>query len=122
MTRAVRGAIQLSDPSAAAIEAASVRLVREVLRSNAIAENHLVSIIFSLTEDLTAANPATGLRRDGFSETPLFCVQEARVDGSMPRVIRVLVTWDSLERRAPVPVYLDGAESLRPDLGGTARG
>jgi chorismate mutase len=117
MTRAVRGAIQVRENSSAAIEDAAARLVREVLRVNAIAENQLVSILFSLTEDLTAANPATGLRRVGFAATPLLCVQEARIDGGMPRVIRVLATWDSLERRSTIPVYLDGAESLRPDLG-----
>ncbi|MGA2378855.1 MAG: chorismate mutase [Spirochaetia bacterium] len=119
MTRAVRGAIQLSENSAAAIERAGARLVTEILQANGIAENHLVSIVFSMTEDLTAANPATGLRRTGFASTPLFCTQEARIDGALPRVIRALVTFDSLERRAAVPVYLDGAEALRPDLGDT---
>jgi chorismate mutase len=119
MTRAVRGAIQLAENSAAAIERAGARLVTEILQANGIAENHLVSIVFSMTEDLTAANPATGLRRTGFASTPLFCTQEARIDGALPRVIRALVTFDSLERRAAVPVYLDGAEALRPDLGDT---
>jgi chorismate mutase len=116
MTRAVRGAIQVRENKAPTIEHAAVRLVTEVLRANGIAENHIVSIMFSLTEDLTAANPATGLRRTGFASTPLFCVQEARIDGALPRVIRALVTFDSLERRSSVPVYLEGAEALRPDL------
>jgi chorismate mutase len=120
MTKAVRGAIQVGENSAAGIEAAGARIVGEILRANGIAENHIVSIIFSVTEDLTAANPATGARRTGFSDTPLFCVQEARMDGAMPRVIRVLVTYDSLERRVIVPVYLDGAEALRPDIAGGA--
>ena len=122
MTRAVRGAIQVVDNSAAAIEAAGARLAREIFRVNRIAENHIVSILFSMTEDLTAANPATGLRRTGYSMTPLFCTQEARVEGSLPRVIRVLVTYDSPEGAAAVPVYLDGAEGLRPDLAGRAPG
>jgi len=117
MTKAVRGAIQLAENSAAAIERAGTRLVTEILQANGIAENHIVSIVFSMTEDLTAANPATGLRRTGFSATPLFCTQEARIDGALPRVIRALVTFESLERRASVPIYLDGAEALRPDLG-----
>ncbi|MGA2641648.1 MAG: chorismate mutase [Spirochaetia bacterium] len=116
MTRAVRGAIQLAENSAAAIERAGARLVTEILQSNGIAENHIVSILFSMTEDLTAANPARGLRRTGFAATPLFCTQEARIDGALPRVIRALVTFDSLERRPAVPVYLDGAEALRPDI------
>jgi chorismate mutase len=117
MTKAVRGAIQVAENSRQAIEDASARLTVEILRVNAIAENHIVSIIYSLTEDLTAANPAAGLRRIGFAATPLFCAQEPRVDGSVPRVIRALVTYDSLERREAVPVYLDGAQVLRPDLG-----
>ncbi len=121
MTRAIRGAIQVSGNSRDVIEAASVRLITEMLRLNGIAENHIVSIVFSLTEDLSAANPATGLRSIGFADTPLFCVQEARIDGGLPRVIRALLTFDSLERRALVPVYLDGAQSLRPDLGGASR-
>jgi len=122
MTRAVRGAIQVVDNSAAAIEAAGARLAREIFRVNRIAENHIVSILFSMTEDLTAANPATGLRRTGYSTTPLFCTQEARVDGALPRVIRVLVTYESPDGAAAVPVYLDGAEGLRPDLAGRAPG
>jgi chorismate mutase len=116
MTRAVRGAIQVAENATAAIERAGTRLVTELLRQNGIAEDHIVSIIFSMTEDLTAANPATGLRRTGFAGTPLFCAQEARVDGALPRVIRALVTFEPVEDRRPVPVYLDGAEGLRPDL------
>jgi chorismate mutase len=117
MTKAVRGAIQVAANSSRSIEDAAVRLVGEVLRANAIAENQLVSIVFSLTDDLTASNPATGLRRTGFAATALFCVQEAKVDGRMPRVLRVLVTWRTVRRRPVMPVYLDGAEALRPDLG-----
>jgi len=119
MVRAVRGAIQLSETTASAIERAGTRLVTEMLRQNGIAEDHIVSIVFSMTDDLTAANPATGLRRTGFASTPLFCAQEARVEGALPRVIRALLTFESPDDRRPVPVYLDGAESLRPDIGGS---
>jgi chorismate mutase len=116
MTRAVRGAIQVRDNSLPSIEEASVRLVGEIVRRNAIARDLIVSIVLSLTDDLSAANPATALRHAGFAATPLFCVQEARVDGAMLRVIRALVTYETQEARVAVPVYLDGAESLRADL------
>jgi chorismate mutase len=116
MTSAVRGAIQIPENSVSSIEQAATKLVMEILKANGIAENQIVSIMFSLTEDLTAANPAAGLRRTGFASTPLFCAQEPRIDGALPRVIRVLMTWDCPERRVAVPVYLDGAEVLRPDL------
>jgi len=116
MTRAVRGAIQVGENSRPSIEEASVRLIGEILQRNSIAQDLIVSVIFSLTDDLSAANPATALRHVGFAATPLFCVQEARVDGAMLRVIRALVTYETQDARAAVPVYLDGAESLRADL------
>jgi chorismate mutase len=116
MTRAERGAIQVGENSRGAIENSAVKLVNEVLRANSIAEQQIVSIIFSVTEDLRAANPATSIRTTGFAGTPLFCAQEPRVDGGMERVIRVLVTFETTDPRESVPVYLDGAEALRADL------
>jgi chorismate mutase len=116
MTRAVRGAIQVAENTAPAIASATTRLIGELLRLNAIEEQRIVSIIFSLTDDLRAANPATALRAVGFASTPLFCTQEARIDGGMPRVIRVLLTFEQADLRETRPVYLDGAQALRGDL------
>lgn len=116
MVKAARGAIQLETDSPAKIGEASARLVRDIMRANRLDERRLVSVVFSMTDDLSSGNPATGLRQTGFRETPLFCVQEARVAGAMPRVIRALVTFRARWRQRPVSVYLDGARALRPDL------
>lgn len=124
MTRAVRGAIQVASDDRQAIYEAGIRLVRAVLQANGLAESDLVSLVFSLTADLRSGNPATGLRREGFAEVPLFCVQEASVDGAMPRVIRLLATfeapasWIATGRSRAEAVYLEGARALRPDLRG----
>lgn len=118
MVRAVRGAIQVREDSRGAIWAAAERLVGEMLAANRLDERSIVSLVFSLTRDLQAANPAAGIRKTGFAEVALFCVQEAEVSGAMPRVLRALVTFNARGRRKPVPVYLDGAEALRPDLAG----
>jgi chorismate mutase len=115
---AVRGAIQVREDSREAIWAASGRLVGEMLSANRLEERDIVSLVFSLTRDLRAANPAAGIRRTGFAEVALFCVQEAEVSGAMPRVLRALITFNARGRQKPVPVYLDGAEALRPDLAG----
>ena len=114
--RAVRGAIQVAENSAAAIRAASVRLTSELLARNALAPGRIVSLVFSLTRDLSRANPAEAARSLGLAEVPLFCLQEAEVAGSLPRVIRALLTYETDGGGQPVPVYLDGAEELRPDL------
>ena len=116
MTKAVRGAIQVGQNDKRSIHSAALRLVSEILKANAISLERIISIMFSLTVDLDAGNPATGLREAGFVETPLFCVQEAAVEGGMARVIRTLVTFDGAARRKVTAIYLDGAESLRPDI------
>ena len=124
MIRAARGAIQVAADAPGTIHEAGIRLVRAVLAANELEESDLVSLVFSLTADLSSANPATGLRRTGFADVPLFCVQEASVAGSMPRVIRLLATfeapsaWAVAGRSRATAVYLEGARALRPDLDG----
>ena len=122
MIRAVRGAVGVERNEAQEIYSGAHRLVREILGRNRIEEGQIVSIMFSVTKDLTKGNPATGLRSFGFADTPLFCVQEADIEGAEPRILRVLVTYSAAETSAPVPVYLGRAMELRPDLTDTADG
>ena len=122
MIRAVRGAVGVERNEAQEIYSGAHRLVREILGRNRIEEGQIVSIMFSVTKDLTKGNPATGLRSFGFADTPLFCVQEADIEGAEPRILRVLVTYSAAETSAPVPVYLGRAMELRPDLTDTAAG
>ena len=122
MIRAVRGAVGVERNEAQEIYSGAHRLVREILGRNRIEEGQIVSIMFSVTKDLTKGNPATGLRSFGFADIPLFCVQEADIEGAEPRILRVLVTFWAAEAAAPVPVYLGRAMELRPDLTGTADG
>ena len=116
MLRAVRGAVGVRRNSEEAIHSGAKRLLQAVLTQNRITEVQIVSVLFSLTKDLTKGNPATGVRSLGFTETPLFCLQEADIEGSLPGIIRVLVTYSSDDDRPPKPVYLGCARNLRPDL------
>ena len=82
-----------------------------------------VSVVFTLTPDLNVCNPAKALRLKGFcTRVPLFCCQEAYIAGMLPKVIRVLITWNAdeswLKKNTVTPVYMNGAEVLRPDLSG----
>lgn len=117
MIVAVRGAIRVGANDKLAIHEAAVRLAGRMVARNGIEIDRIVSIMCSLTEDLTVANPATALRLDRFGDVPLFCVQEATVEGQMASVVRMLFTYDSTREERPQPVYLNGAERLRPDLG-----
>lgn len=106
----------MAEDSAAAIREATVRLVSELLARNSVPEGRIISLLFSVTRDLTKANPATAARSLGLEQAPLMCLQEADIEGALARVIRALLTYDGERERAPVPVYLEGAVALRPDL------
>ena len=97
------------------IKTAVVTVYTRFLEVNRLREKDIVSLQFSVTVDITAANPATLLRSAGFaSETVLFCSTEPDIDGSPHGVIRFLFYYYG--KKKPVPVYLDGAEKMRPDL------
>lgn len=116
-TRAVRGAV-CCDNTKESISSHVPSLYRAVLSSNGLTERDVVSVVFSVTPDLTVLNPATALRLAGLAASvPLFAAAEPAIEGMLPRVIRLLITYQG--RRAPRPVYLHGAEALRPDVAGS---
>jgi chorismate mutase len=114
--RAARGAIRVPSDDAEALLGSTERLLSTVLRSNGIDAEDLVSIMFTVTEDLRSAFPAEAARRMGLGRIPLMCAQEIPVAGSMPSVVRILLHFHSDRTLDEVEhVYLDGAESLRDD-------
>ena len=116
--RAVRGAIWVTEDAASVVLAATERLLGEMIERNAIAPDDIVSVFFTATEDLVSAFPAEAARRMGLGRVPLMCAREIPVAGAMPRVVRILLHFHTPRSAAEVvPVYLDGAESLRDDLG-----
>lgn len=117
MIRAIRGATQVPLDSKEAITAAVVELLTEIFGRNQISHDDLISIIFTATDDLVAEFPATAARGLGLGDVPLICARELAVQGSMPRVIRVMVHAHSdLPRGEISHVYLGGAAALRQDL------
>ena len=116
--RAARGAIRVPSDDGDALLGSTERLLSAVLQRNTIDPEDLVSIMFTATGDLRSAFPAEAARRMGLGRVPLMCAQEIPVEGSMPSVIRVLMHFHSEQTLDEVVhVYLDGAESLRDDVG-----
>jgi chorismate mutase len=116
--RAARGAIVIAEDTPGGVLEPTERLLGELLRRNAIDREDLISILFTATDDLRAAFPAEAARRMGLGRVPLMCAQEIPVEGSMARVVRVLMHFNTEAGLDDVAhVYMDGAESLRDDLG-----
>ena len=114
---ALRGACQCRNEAADMGEQVAA-LFDELLARNKLAEADIVSVVFSVTRDLDAANPAAVLRRSGRAgDLALFAVQEAFVHGGLARVVRVLLHCYMEDGTAAKHVYRNGAETLRPDRG-----
>ena len=113
---AVRGAICVERDEPALIEEAVCKLYSALLKANEIEESDIACLLLTQTGDLKSRNPAGGLRKGGYcATTPLFCMQELEVEGMLERVIRLLVITNRAVGQVK-PIFLDGAEKLRPDL------
>ncbi|MDR2102242.1 MAG: chorismate mutase [Treponema sp.] len=112
---ALRGATQCrNDPEDIAVQVTA--LYEELLRENKLAEGDILSLVFSMTEDLDIKNPAAALRQAGYArDLALFVVQEARIKNSPKGLIRVLLHCYLDEGADPRHIYRNGAEVLRPD-------
>lgn len=113
---AVRGANSAERNDAPAILEATGELMRELMERNQLEAARIVSVIFTVTDDLDAEFPAVAARRLGLDQVPLLCAREVPVPGSLPRVIRVLAHYYAPDGHAPRQVYLGEARSLRADL------
>ena len=93
-------------------------MVQEMCRRNAIQPENIGAAIFSATDDITAAFPASAVRvMPGFSLVPLFDARQMAVDSGLALCVRALLLVDTDKKQAEIAhVYLRGAASLRPDL------
>lgn len=95
-------------------------MCQEIFFQNNISACDIVSINFSVTRDINALNPCTALRTCDVgldtSGVALFCTQEAEIIGMLPRVIRVMIYVYLNDDSKVKPVYINGAQVLRPDI------
>ena len=116
--RGIRGAVTVEENSKEQIWSAARQLVTKILSLNDLRADDLGAIIFSTTEDLTAAFPSSAIRQlPALRLVPLFDTREPAVDNSLPLCIRVLILADTDKAQNKIHhVYLGGARNLRPDL------
>jgi len=115
--RAIRGATTVDRDEPTLIRRATRELLERIAARNGIAPTDVVSVIFTVTNDLTSEFPARAARELGWSDVPLLCTMEIPVPGALPRCIRVLLHIESTRARDALEhIYLGGARILRPDL------
>ena len=116
--RGIRGATTVTADQPELILQATRELLEEILEENqGMQPEDVASAIFTVTDDLVSTFPAQAARAMGWSLVPMLCAREIPVPGSLPRVIRVLVHWNTeLAQNEITHVYLRDAVKLRPDL------
>jgi chorismate mutase len=115
--RAIRGAVTAARDEPDEIYRATRALLNEIVDRNGVAIADIISVIFTVTPDLTSAFPAMAAREMGWLDVPLLCTMEIPVPGALGHCIRVLLHVETdRPRHAIAHVYLGDAIVLRPDL------
>jgi chorismate mutase len=116
--RGIRGATTVTADRPDLILQATRELLEEILAENeGMRPEDVASALFTVTEDLVSTFPAQAARQMGWGLVPMMCAREIPVPGSLPRVIRVLVHWNTEQAQNRIThVYLRDAVKLRPDL------
>ena len=115
--RALRGATTVDEDTVEQVTERTVALLNEMLERNGVDHDDLVSILFTATDDIRSAFPATAARTVGLGDVPLICARELDIDGGTPRCIRIMAHLESERSKAELRhIYHHGAKGLRDDL------
>lgn len=114
----VRGATTVNQNSIEEILNETKILVETIIRQNDLSIEDIISMIFTMTNDLDAVYPSVAVRDllDIF-DTPLLNFEEKYIQGSLRKCIRVMVNINSEKTKSDIKhVYLNNAKNLRPDI------
>ena len=110
LVRGIRGATTVEENTREGIVSRTREMLQAVIRRNDINVEDVVSVIFSVTDDLNAEFPAVAARELGWIYTPLMCTREIPVPGSLKNCVRVLLHVNTEKRQHEIiHVYLYGA-------------
>ena len=114
--RGIRGATTADANTCEAILDATRELLTAIVRANDLRVPEIASVLFTMTFDLNAVFPARAARDLGWTNVALLDAQAPKVDGDLPRCIRVLIHWNTERAATEIRhVYLREAQKLRPD-------
>ncbi len=121
--RGIRGAIQIKRNTRDEIIKNTILLLKKMMEKNNVKERDIVSVFFTVTEDINKEFPAYALREMGLKFVPALCAREINVANSMKKVIRILMhVYTPLSPEEIKHQYLGNTKILREDLMGGENG
>lgn len=114
ITKGIRGAITVDENSVDAIKSATLELLTEIVKQNKIEKDNISHAIFTVTKDLDKVFPAKFARIEfGWDNVAMMCFNEADIENSLEKCLRVLIVVNCDDNFNPHFVYLKGASNLR---------
>ena len=114
--KAIRGATTTGGDTIVLIKSAVIELIQELITSNQLKEENIVSITFTVTKDLTSCFPASIARKYfNFDNVAFLDCQQMSVPYDINFCIRLLALVYLESERKPLNPYLNESYKLRPD-------
>jgi chorismate mutase len=115
--RAVRGATTLPEDTSETMAIEVSKMLETLVKRNAIAPDDIVSVFFTVTEDLHSISPARIARRVlPWKGVALFSAVEPRIENQPEKAVRVLIQFYTSKTPDDLThIYLNEARHLRPD-------
>ena len=113
---AIRGATTSDGDTDILIKDAVIELIQEFISLNELKKENIISITFTVTQDLTACFPASIARRHfNFDSVAFLDCQQMMVPNDISFCIRMMALVNLKTYLKPVHPYLKGSSKLRPD-------
>ena len=112
--KSIRGAIAVVENNEESIISSSKKLINEILINNAITENDIEFVIFTVTSDITETFPAKAFRELGMTSIAAIDTLAPNINNDLSGCIRILIYLNK-DLEEINHVYLDDAKKLRPD-------
>ena len=111
---AIRGATTAESNTKDSIVKATSEMLEELVSSNDLNVEDIISAFFTTTRDLNTQFPAVAARKIGWEYVALMCSHEMFIDDAKPMCIRVMVHVNSEKDVKSINnVYLNDAINLR---------
>ncbi len=114
MIKAIRGAIDVKENTREAISSAAEMLVMKIIRENRLTKKDIISIMFTMTQDLSKVFPSQAVREKMELSVPLIDLEQKYVEGAMKKCLRVMMFVNV--QKDVKHIYLGKAVNLRKDI------
>ena len=115
---AIRGATTVESNTKEEILKETSNLMKTIIKENNLDVEDMISMCFTMTNDLDAVYPAVAVRDIlNITDVPMLNYEEKYIQGSLRKCIRVMIYINSTKTKKDVKhIYLNKAKELRKDL------